>query len=161
MKREEVDLNIVMDNIKTDLELLIKEKKVDLLYGNLPLVKGIPIQISQLFLNLISNSIKFCTKTPVIRIDAEIISNNALPDNEMPAGTYVKLAFTDNGIGFEQKYADQIFTIFQRLHNTGDYEGTGIGLALCKKIVDNHRGRIDVTSEPGVGTVVTILLPVI
>jgi signal transduction histidine kinase len=144
---EKIDLNEVLASVRTDLELVISEKNAVIRSAPLPTIKGIPLQISQLFFNLVSNSLKFSEKTPLITIDAT-----------KKAGG-VELSFRDNGIGFEQQYEGKIFTIFQRLHNSNDYAGTGIGLALCKRIVENHRGRIAVASEPGEGTTFTIYLP--
>jgi two-component system CheB/CheR fusion protein len=119
--------------------------------------------MSQLFHNLISNSLKFSKEgvPPVISI-----TYREFPEKEIEkyakleiAISYVEIIFRDNGIGFEQKYADQIFTIFQRLHNKESYSGTGIGLALCKKIIENHQGEIFVWSKENEGTVFHIILP--
>jgi len=149
---EKIDLNQVLENVRTDLELVIAEKKAVIHAAGLPAIQGIPLQINQLFLNLVSNSLKFCDTEPLINISSAIISRNG--------EKYVQLTFADNGIGFEQQYADSIFTIFQRLHSGKAYAGTGIGLALCKKIVENHRGRITVDSVPGEGTRFFIELPI-
>jgi PAS domain S-box-containing protein len=156
-----IDLNAVVENIKTDLELLIEEKKAIITAVKLPVIKGIPLQINQLFLNLVNNSLKFSDKPPAINISAKIISKSQLRKKSFsPNETeYTELIFKDNGIGFEQQYADKIFSIFQRLHARQDYAGTGIGLALCKKIVENHGGFITVESEPGKGTSFFIYLP--
>jgi len=155
-----IDLNAVIETIKTDLELLIEEKKAVITTTNLPSIQGIPLQINQLFLNLLSNSLKFSEGAPDINISSSI-----LPESEIKkigftknGAEYIKLVFSDNGIGFEQQYADKIFSIFQRLH-TSQYAGTGIGLALCKKIVENHGGFITVESEPEKGTSFFIYLP--
>ena len=116
------------------------------------------IQLHQLFGNLVSNAIKFSSENPAIDIKAE-----KLPPEEAAAlklnryRKYTKISFKDNGQGFEQQYGDQVFKMFKRLSNTS---GTGIGLALCKKIVENHNGHISVASEPGKGTEFTIILPV-
>ena len=156
----DIDLNNVVENIKGDLELIISEKKAVIQNGKLPVIKGIPLQINQLFLNLISNSLKFNEAIPHILIFSDIVRGY---DRDMPEkngnGSYAELKFRDNGIGFDQQYADRIFTIFQRLHNTKEYAGTGIGLALCKKIVENHHGKITVESMPGNGTTFIVLLP--
>jgi PAS domain S-box-containing protein len=157
-----IDLNIVVQNIKTDLELLIQEKKAIIKTTQLPQISGIPLQIHQLFFNLVTNSLKFSETRPEITISANIISGIELKKyptlkNE---GNYLKLSFEDNGIGFDEQYADKIFSIFQRLHYGNQYSGTGIGLALCKKIVENHGGAITVKSEPGKGTTFYIYLPV-
>src|SRR5690606_37759888 len=111
--------------------------------------------------NVISNSLKFCEALPVIKVTARV-----LPEEEMQAHSrlrkdrkYVHLEIRDNGIGFDQKYAEQIFTIFQRLNPRETYPGNGIGLALCKKIVENHHGLISARSAPGSGTTISIILP--
>lgn len=153
----ETDLNRILENIKEDYELLLRDKNVQLIHPVLPLVTGIPIQLHQLFSNLIGNAIKFSTEHPVIEITAENITTeesykypDCIPQN------YLKLVFKDNGVGFDQQYGDQVFKMFKRL---SDNEGTGIGLALCKKITENHNGCIYVESQPGTGTAFTILLP--
>lgn len=158
---ETVDLNEVIESIKTDLELIIDERKVVIQTDKLPVLQGNPLQLNQLFLNLISNSIKFSKKKPEISISSSVINRQTKPiDRFKSNGKYVELTFKDNGIGFEQQYADKIFTVFQRLHGKQEYPGTGIGLALCKKIIENHNGEISVSSNPGEGTEFKILLPV-
>jgi PAS domain S-box-containing protein len=156
-----VDLNSIFANIKTDLELLIDEKKANVTATDLPVIWANSLQIHQLFLNLISNSLKFSENLPQIHVSAKIVTNDKVKKSMMPRqdGNYLELTFMDNGIGFEQQYAEQIFGIFQRLHSQSDYAGTGIGLALCKKIAENHRGLIAVESQPDKGTCFYIYLP--
>lgn len=159
---EEVDLNLIIENTKTDFELLITEKKAVIKNDTLPVIQGIPLQLNQLFLNLFSNSLKFSSTDPVITISSRILSDKETRDYDFLHGAkvpFVEIIFKDNGIGFEQQYADQIFTIFQRLHDKRSYEGTGIGLALCKKIVENHHGFIAAKSELGKGAAFYIYLP--
>lgn len=158
---ETVDLNQIVDNIRSDLELVIAEKGAVINTTNLPSVKGIPLQLNQLFLNLISNSLKFSRRKPVITIGSRLIRGEELGKlTEGPVDTtYVHLIFTDNGIGFEQHLAEKVFTIFQRLHSAKEFAGTGIGLALCKRIVENHKGFITVKSEPDKGSTFDIYLP--
>jgi two-component system CheB/CheR fusion protein len=157
------DLNDTLNNNLIDFELLIEEKKAEIVIAKLPTLEAIPFQMSQLFHNLISNSLKFSKEgvPPVISI-----TYREFPEKEIEkyaklkiAISYVEIIFRDNGIGFEQKYADQIFTIFQRIHNKESYSGTGIGLALCKKIIENHQGEIFVWSKENEGTVFHIILP--
>lgn len=148
----EVDLNQVLREVKTDYERLMVEKGAVINSGDLPLVKGNHTQLRQLFANLISNSLKFSSAHPEISVMAH------LPYVE-DGRSYVRLTFCDNGIGFEQQYAERIFMIFQRLHSRTEYSGTGIGLALCRKIVENHHGHIRGESQPGKGSVFTVLLP--
>ncbi len=156
-----IDLNTVVDSIKTDLELLIEEKKAVITATGLPVINGIPLQINQLFLNLISNSLKFSEVPPRITITANTVPGKQIKtESEINKDEdFTELVFSDNGIGFEQQYADRIFSIFQRLHSGPKYGGTGIGLALCKKIVENHGGAISVESEPGKGTRFFVYLP--
>ncbi|MEO7531974.1 MAG: ATP-binding protein, partial [Sediminibacterium sp.] len=158
---EEVDLNILLENTKTDFELLIAEKNAVIKHDVLPVIQGIALQLNQLFLNLFSNSLKFSANNPVITIVSKILSETEVSNHSfLHAKTrYVEIVFSDNGIGFEQQYADQIFTIFQRLHDKKSYEGTGIGLALCKKIADNHHGFITAKSDLGKGAAFYIYLP--
>jgi signal transduction histidine kinase len=157
---EEVDLNVLLENTKIDFELLITEKKAVIKNDILPVIQGIPLQLNQLFLNLFSNSLKFSNADPLITIFSRVLSEKEVRQHENlhTKVRYVEIIFSDNGIGFEQQYADQIFTIFQRLHDKKSYEGTGIGLALCKKIVENHHGFITAKSELGKGAAFYIYL---
>lgn len=159
---EPVDLNEVVENIKCDLELNINEKEAVIRTDLLPVVQGNLLQLNQLFLNLISNSIKFSVKKPEIEISCSVVENihSKTDDKFIGSGKFVELLFKDNGIGFEQHYAAKIFTVFQRLHGRQEYPGTGIGLALCKKIINNHNGYISVSSKPDEGTAFKIYLPV-
>jgi PAS domain S-box-containing protein len=155
-----VDLNKIVHHLRTDLELRIHEKDAEIVAENLPVVNGNEQQLSQLLLNLISNSLKFSTRKPVIRITASAPDKEQLAPLGLNGNSYVRLSIEDNGIGFEQQYAHKIFDVFQRLHSREEYPGTGIGLALCKRIVDNHRGKMIVESVPGEGTTFHIFLPV-
>lgn len=157
----DVDLNEVIGSLLVDLELLIEEKKAIIKYDKLPVIKGIPLQLNQLFLNLFSNSLKFTERQPEITITSSFVSAEQITATDLSknGGNYAEIIFSDNGIGFDQQYAGQIFAIFQRLHPNTAYAGTGIGLALCKKIVENHGGQILVKSAQGVGTSFFIYLP--
>lgn len=159
----EVDLNTIIEQCKDDFELVIREKNAVIRYEEIPKIKGIKLQLSQLIFNLISNSLKFNENIPNIRIynkmmeKEEILSFSELnPDKK-----YIELKFEDNGIGFEKTYEQQIFVMFQRLHDKQSYKGTGIGLALCKRIVENHKGIIYTESELGKGSTFYIVLPVV
>ncbi|MEO5906814.1 MAG: ATP-binding protein, partial [Saprospiraceae bacterium] len=158
---EETDLNLVLENLIIDFELLLREKDAVIHYPNLPVVPGIQLQLSQLFSNIINNSLKYTDNKPVIDITCEKLKPEDV-DN-LPAlrkdVPYYKIQFEDNGIGFEPQYSEQIFAIFQRLHGKQTYSGTGIGLALCKKIVENHHGIIYGEGRPGRGATFTIILP--
>jgi len=159
----EVNLNQIVENIKTDYELLIEQKGAIIHCKDLPTLEAIPLQMSQLFGNIVGNALKFTRKNvkPVITITATKSSKEEsgyLPfakDSE-----YYKIQFSDNGIGFKKEYAEQIFNIFQRLHRKSEYEGTGIGLAMCKKIALNHHGDLNAIGSSEDGAVFNALLPV-
>jgi len=157
------DLNETVKNILNDFELLIQEKKAKIKIAHLPTVDAIPLQMNQLFYNLISNALKFSKAAvpPVITITSRTLSEKEIEKYPTfnPSIPYVELIFKDNGIGFEQQYAKQIFTIFQRLHDKETYIGTGIGLALCKKIIENHHGEIFSNSKENEGALFHIILP--
>ena len=145
-----IDLNKLINEIEIDFELLLQEKQGRIIRGKLPKVKGIPIQIHQLFSNLISNSIKFNDKAPEIKIAAvEYV-------DEFSLKKMIKLSFQDNGIGFRTEHAERIFQLFRRLEGT--VSGTGIGLALCKRIVEGHGGTISASGVPGEGSTFEITL---
>jgi PAS domain S-box-containing protein len=155
------DLNKVMENIKSDFELIIREKHAVINYPVLPQIRGIPLQLFQLFSNLISNSLKYTRNPPVINITFEKPSDSEIQNYPKlnPDFSYIKFVFSDNGIGFEQEYSERIFNVFQRLHGKQTYSGTGIGLAICKKIVENHEGIIFADSKPNEGAKFTVILP--
>lgn len=158
----QVDLNEVFETVVSDFEVAIKEKNADIKADHLPSIKGNPVQLRQLFSNLISNSIKFSAGRPAIRIHCKLLDGEDVSQQQKDthdATSYVELKFEDNGIGFDQKFAQQVFEIFQRLENRSAYSGTGIGLAICKKIVENHHGTISVESIQGSGTTFRIILP--
>jgi PAS domain S-box-containing protein len=158
-----IDMSAIIESVKNDFELMIEEKGAIIEYSNLPVIQGIASQLVQLFTNLLSNSLKF-SKTGVIP-HISIISRKATISEvekhpQLSAHKkYYHIEFTDNGIGFDQDYADRIFKIFQRLHNKNDYEGTGIGLSICRKIVQTHHGHISASSGGNKGATFNILLP--
>ena len=162
-KQETVNLEEVVGTIKNDFELLMEQKQATIQYHRLPTIQANALQMSQLFGNLISNALKFAKQDQpcVITIQTEIINGADpaacnLPDVNKD---YYHIIVADNGIGFNTEYAEKIFNIFQRLHGKKDYEGTGIGLAICKKIVQNHNGSIYAESREGSGARFHILLP--
>jgi PAS domain S-box-containing protein len=159
---EKINLNTILEEIKNDFELMIKEKGATLEIADLPEVYGIPLQLNQLFSNLIGNALKFNNQHPVIKIDYEEVSKDRI--TEFPqldqSQRYILITCSDNGIGFDKQYAEQIFNIFQRLNNKDHYEGTGIGLALCKKIMENHHGLIQASSELNKGSVFQLYFPI-
>lgn len=158
-----VDLNDVVAALTADFELLIEQKGAVIRYGNLPTVDAIPLQMQQLFGNLVSNALKFsrADAQPVITITSQpfVPNQKKAVDGLLHNREYVHIKITDNGIGFSQEYADRIFGIFQRLHGRTEYAGTGIGLALCKKIAQNHHGEIWAAGIEGTGAVFNVLLP--
>ncbi len=156
------DLNDVLDEVKTYLQENIAENNVKIESERLPSVQVIPDQFVQLFSNIISNAIKYKKpgEDPLIRITANIVSAGEIrADVTSPDKKYFEINFIDNGIGFEQQFSDKIFELFQRLHNRFEYEGTGVGLAICKKIMSNHNGYIMAKGEPGAGARFSIYLP--
>lgn len=159
----QVDLNKVMSDVVIDLEVVIAEKKATLSVSPLPVIRAIPQQMHQLFYNLISNALKFSKKelVPVISIQTQRIhaKNSVLPADAKPGIHYHQITVQDNGIGFKQQHAEKIFMMFQRLHNKTDYAGTGIGLAMVKKVVDNHNGFITAEGKDGEGALFRVLLP--
>jgi light-regulated signal transduction histidine kinase (bacteriophytochrome) len=157
-----VNLNEVVKDAIADLEITIKEKQACINVSQLPELEAIPGQMRQMFQNLLSNALKFSktNKPPVINIHSEPVNDlspEAAPDKN---GKYVRIDISDNGIGLDESYIDKIFVIFQRLHGKTQYEGTGIGLAIVKKIIEKHNGIIGVKSKEGEGATFTIVLPV-
>lgn len=159
----EVDLHDQLQKITEDLEYTIEKKNatIDIMVNHH--IVATPGQIRQLFQNLISNAIKFTKPdvAPIVQIKSEILKGEDIEQEGLDNHKeYCKITFKDNGIGFDQQYADKIFELFQRLHTRNEYQGTGIGLAVCKKIVDKHNGKINVSSKINEGTLFTIILPI-
>ncbi|RYE38725.1 MAG: PAS domain-containing sensor histidine kinase, partial [Sphingobacteriales bacterium] len=150
---ERIDLNQKVKNVLEDLELDIEEKKAIIQVDTLPVVNGYRRQLQQLFQNLISNALKYSKADVAPRIE---ISTKKVTENGKP---YHLVAIKDNGIGFDPAYADKIFQMFTRLHGKSEYNGTGVGLSIVKKVVQNHHGFITVESSPGVGSTFSVLLP--
>lgn len=158
------DLNQIMSNVIGDFSLLIEEKMARIQVRDLPIIDAIPVQVNQLFYNLVSNALKFAGNgmSPEINITSRVLPSFEVakyPHLDKNV-SYIEILFEDNGIGFEQKYSEKIFEIFQRLDNRSLYSGTGIGLALCKKIVAIHDGEIFVESRPNEGALFHVILPV-
>jgi signal transduction histidine kinase len=155
-------LTDIVKTIETDLELLVEEKKAVIKYQKLSELNGIDFLIYQLFYNLISNSLKFSKKgvQPVIEISSVVVKGTELDISSVDkVREYVQVVVTDNGIGFDQQYADEIFDTFSRLNNRREYEGTGLGLSLCKSIMERHEGYIFADGKPGEGATFTMLFP--
>jgi signal transduction histidine kinase len=161
-----VDLGGVVRDVVGDLEARIESSGGTVEVGELPTIEADAVQMRQLFQNLIANALKFRRPevAPVVRVSATVLT--AMPtevgtpaDGDGVPGN-VEIRVADNGIGFDEKYLDRIFNVFQRLHGREQYEGTGIGLAVCRKIAERHGGSITATSRPGEGTTFVVTLPV-
>ncbi|NEQ69680.1 MAG: PAS domain S-box protein, partial [Symploca sp. SIO2D2] len=168
----QVNLSAVVHNVLSDLEISIQETGAEIEVGDLPIVEADPVQMRQLLQNLIGNALKFhkAEEQPVVKIDCQLLMSLESPvfpaDNQkqMPTDAtnnkdFCQILVQDNGIGFEEKYLDRIFNAFQRLHGRSEYPGTGIGLAICRKIVERHGGSITATSASGQGATFMITLP--
>lgn len=156
------DLNNIISEVKADLELKIEETSTNISSEILPVIDAIPMQMRQLFTNLFTNAIKFKgdQATPKIDIKCAELNEEEKENNHLRHNIkYYKIVVKDHGIGFDQEFAMKIFQIFQRLHGKAEYPGSGIGLAICKKIVENHAGRIFAESEPGKGAEFITILP--
>ncbi len=160
---EAVDLSTITSEVISDLEVRIQEKSGTVEVEELPSVSADPLQMRQLFQNLIGNALKFHREgePPAVRISASLVhdmeesSGTVNPDSEV-----CRITFKDNGIGFKEEYAERIFGVFQRLHGRSEFEGSGIGLSVCKKIVERHGGSIEAKSVPGEGATFIIDLPI-
>ncbi len=156
------DLNKIVSQSLTDLEIIISEKNAEVVVEQLCPIEAIPEQMAQVFQNLISNALKFSKQdvTPVLRISAELIKEKTIESKLSANGKYCRIKVTDNGIGFDEIYLDKIFGMFQRLHSKAEYSGTGIGLSITKKIIENHSGLISANSKENEGSAFIIILPV-
>lgn len=159
-KLQWTDLNHVAQQVLIDIQKVINEKQATIQIDQLPTINCDPVQISQLFFQLISNSLKFCTQKPIITIECTKLDDLSLADNlTNTTGSYYRIRFTDNGIGFSNEYSEKIFFIFQRLNDQASYPGIGVGLALCSKIVSNHKGKISTYSRENEGSTFDVYLP--
>ena len=160
-KQVPTDLNEILENVKTEFEPTIAKKQALIKSSKLPVVKGMPSQLQQLFSNLISNSLKFSNSG----VEIEIVSRALSPEEANhieelnPEMNYVELLFSDNGIGFDEQFTEQIFSIFEKLNPNNLYTGSGIGLAACKRIVENHKGAILASSKLNNGATFKVYLP--
>ena len=160
---KKTDIKKIINEVTADLKEMIDEKNAIIEVGNLCKANVIPFQMKQLFTNLVSNSLKFShpAKQINIKINSELADGKTLKLKPLfSKKTYCHITFSDNGIGFDAKYKDLIFEVFQRLHGNSKYTGTGIGLAIVKKIVENHKGHIYATSEVNDGATFHIYIPV-
>jgi hypothetical protein len=149
---ETVNLDEILQQLEHDLEIAIQQKSASITRHALPTVKGIPVLIYQLFYNLLNNALKFSRLAPGPVINVSFVS--------MEKGGFVRIAVADNGIGFDNSFAESIFETFKRLNSKDRFEGTGLGLSLCKKIVERHGGTISASGRPGEGATFALTLPV-
>ncbi|MFA6150181.1 MAG: CHASE3 domain-containing protein [Chitinophagaceae bacterium] len=159
---EATSLNELLENALIELSPTIEDKNATIEHDELPELKVVPFQMQQLFINLLNNSLKYSKKgvAPVIKIKCELVFAQDVPELKAdPLKQFFKITFTDNGLGFEQQYADNIFVLFKRLHHKNEYPGTGIGLSICKKIAENHSGFIRALGIPDEGATFTLYLP--
>lgn len=156
------NLNDTLKHMLDDLEITINERNAKIVIAELPTIDAVPGQMNQLFQNLIGNALKFNEhKTPTLNVKTHVITAKEAKELGIDAKAFTCISVQDNGIGFEEAYSEKIFGLFQRLHGSAEYKGTGIGLAICKKIVENHNGFIRARSAPGKGSTFFIYLPLV
>ena len=154
--KERVALASVAGEVLTDLERRVEERQANVTVSQLPTIEADALQMRQLFQNLIANALKFVpagTK-PQVHVSAE-----RLPEDAPGGALWWRISVTDNGVGFDEQYLDRIFAPFQRLHGRSEFEGTGMGLAICRRIVERHGGEITAQSTPGAGATFIVTLP--
>ena len=160
---KDVDLNDLIKESLTELEVEIEKTNAHIHISAMPVISAVPSMLRQVFCNLIGNALKFkkAETDPVIHIDAEIFKpqDPRLPVNFNNGSKFYRISVSDNGIGFDQEYAHEIFTVFKRLHSYHEFEGTGVGLSICKKIIENHSGFITAESKVNEGSTFIIGLP--
>jgi light-regulated signal transduction histidine kinase (bacteriophytochrome) len=165
-----VDLGAVTAEVLVDLEHRIEQTSAQLQVGKLPTIQADPTQMRQLLQNLLGNALKFQTPgaVPNIKVDAQLITRDQIHEDaklpkrspdEKPDDKFCLLTVQDNGIGFEEQYLEKVFTVFQRLHGRSEFEGTGVGLAVCRRITDRHGGLITAQSKAGEGSTFIVILP--
>ena len=165
-----VDLGAVTAEVLVDLEVRIEKTSAQVMVSKLPKLQADPMQMRQLLQNLIGNALKFQSPgaVPQIKIDAQLIQRDQLQEGTVlpnpsptasPDDKFCVLTVQDNGIGFEEQYLDKVFAVFQRLHGRSEYEGTGVGLAVCRRITERHGGLITAQSKPGEGSIFIVILP--
>lgn len=157
----QVSLNSLFEELRNDMKEIVEEKHVEIFIVKLPKVRCNQRLMMLLFHNLLSNALKYSKKdmAPLIRVTAEI-SNTKPGKMSTPSEKHCRIFIEDSGIGFDQRYVDHIFGMFKRLHHHTEYEGTGIGLTLCKKIAEVHNGTITARSKLGKGSTFIVSLPV-
>jgi len=159
---EAANINEIINEVISDFDFIVEDKAAKINVGPMPIINCVPTQLRQIFQNLISNSLKFSRDgiPPEIEITGELVAEKDFESPAHASGKYCRITVKDNGIGFDEKYLDKIFVIFQSLNDRNMYEGTGIGLAIAKKIVEKHSGLITAISEPGKGSTFKMILPV-
>jgi PAS domain S-box-containing protein len=158
----QVDLNVLVQEVLGDLELTMCEKKAQVVVEDLPSIHGNPLHLRLLFQNLLSNTLKFMApdQPPQVRVSAREVTIFDIPvPMRQREPSYLAISVEDNGIGFDERYHNRIFQLFQRLHGKDQYAGTGIGLTICKKVAEMHGGTIAAQSQPGQGATFTVYLP--
>ena len=150
---ERVDLNAVMEDVIADLQVRIEETGGRVEVSDLPTIDADAVQMRRLLQNLVDNALKFHREgePPLVKVNGEVMKDEV---------NICQITVADNGIGFDRKYMEKVFAPFQRLHGQSEYEGTGMGMAICRKIAERHNGQIMADSEPDQGTTFTITLPV-
>ena len=160
---DQVDIRTVFDGVVSELELKIEETKADINFsGTFPTIEAVNSEMKQLFSNILSNAIKFKKPDAAVRVDVQAakLSKTEKHVLSLPASqTFFRIEMRDNGIGFDPEYSEKIFQIFQRLNGKSEYPGSGIGLAICKKITEKHNGLIFAKSQPDEGAIFTVILP--
>jgi len=159
---ERCDLALVLREVLADLEVAVERNGAVVDAGPLPEIDADPLQMRQLFQNLVANALKFhaAGRAPRVTVSAKILEASEHGLQGVGFATRAcRLEFRDNGIGFDPKFAEQIFVVFQRLHSRSEYEGTGIGLALCRRIAERHLGVVTASAVPGEGAVFVVTLP--
>jgi light-regulated signal transduction histidine kinase (bacteriophytochrome) len=157
-----VNLNTIVSEVLSDLEVLVEQTHGKVEVSALPTINADPTQMRQLFQNLIGNALKFRKKdvAPLIKVTAQPATiPAAFEDDGAGGGRLWQIKVQDNGIGFEEKYSEKIFEVFQRLHGRSEYQGSGVGLALCRKIVVRHNGSISAEASPNAGATFLITVP--
>jgi signal transduction histidine kinase len=157
-----VELDSVFIEIKEDLEVVIRESEAEIIIGDLPTVRGEQLLLRQLFQNLLSNAVKFrrIGVRPFVQVTSRVVVTADLPEELKNSNrSFYEITVADNGLGFDEKYADRIFEVFQRLHGKQKFAGSGVGLAIVKKVAEQHNGYVSATGKPGEGATFRVYLP--
>jgi light-regulated signal transduction histidine kinase (bacteriophytochrome) len=162
---EVIDMNVLVREVLNDLEASVTERNASISIEPLPTLEGERLQLRQLFQNLLANALKYYNREVPLEISIKsiIVQGKDIAEHLPPYDlhkTFFQITIIDNGVGFEQTYARRIFKIFQRLHGRSEYPGTGVGLAIVQKVVENHKGYVFAESSLGKGAAFTVLLPV-